>query len=73
MFDPDWDEGCPTRSFLTDNIGHLAHPHARDYDFHVTLDQDIARPRSAGRLGTAARAQRRPSAGLAPPPRRYDT
>ena len=42
MFDPDWDEGCPTRSFLTDNIGHLAHPHARDYDFHVTLDQDLS-------------------------------
>jgi predicted dithiol-disulfide oxidoreductase (DUF899 family) len=30
MFDPDWDEGCPTCSFLTDNIGHLAHLHARD-------------------------------------------
>jgi len=165
MFDPDWDEGCPTCSFLTDNIGHLAHLHARDttlalvsraplakiepfrqrmgwtipwyssfgsdfnYDFHVTLDQDIApggvqlpqpgrtrprmaglvgrdvrpqrlpaprrprlphllrlraqlrhprqhlqlarpdRPRPPGRLGTAARAQRQPGAGLAPPPR----
>ena len=30
MFDPDWDEGCPTCSFLADNIGHLAHLHARD-------------------------------------------
>jgi predicted dithiol-disulfide oxidoreductase (DUF899 family) len=30
MFDPDWDEGCPTCAFLTDNIGHLAHLHARD-------------------------------------------
>jgi predicted dithiol-disulfide oxidoreductase (DUF899 family) len=30
MFDPDWDEGCPSCSFLTDNIGHLAHLHARD-------------------------------------------
>jgi predicted dithiol-disulfide oxidoreductase (DUF899 family) len=30
MFDPGWDEGCPTCSFLTDNIGHLAHLHARD-------------------------------------------
>jgi predicted dithiol-disulfide oxidoreductase (DUF899 family) len=30
MFDPDWDEGCRSCSFLTDNIGHLAHLHARD-------------------------------------------
>jgi len=30
MFDPDWDEGCPACSFLCDNIGHLAHLHARD-------------------------------------------
>ena len=30
MFDPDWDEGCQSCSFLADNIGHLAHLHARD-------------------------------------------
>jgi predicted dithiol-disulfide oxidoreductase (DUF899 family) len=30
MFDPDWDEGCPSCSFLADSIGHLAHLHARD-------------------------------------------
>jgi predicted dithiol-disulfide oxidoreductase (DUF899 family) len=30
MFDPDWDEGCPSCSFVFDNIGHLAHLHARD-------------------------------------------
>jgi predicted dithiol-disulfide oxidoreductase (DUF899 family) len=30
MFDPAWQEGCPTCSLLTDNIGHLAHLHARD-------------------------------------------
>jgi predicted dithiol-disulfide oxidoreductase (DUF899 family) len=30
MFDPTWDEGCPMCSFLVDNIGHLAHLHARD-------------------------------------------
>lgn len=29
MFDPDWDAGCPSCSFLADNIGHLAHLHAR--------------------------------------------
>lgn len=30
MFDPDWEKGCPSCSFLTDNIGHLAHLHARN-------------------------------------------
>jgi predicted dithiol-disulfide oxidoreductase (DUF899 family) len=30
MFDPDWEEGCRSCSFLVDNIGHLAHLHARD-------------------------------------------
>ena len=29
MFDPSWDAGCPSCSFLTDSIGHLAHLHAR--------------------------------------------
>lgn len=30
MFDPDWDAGCRSCSLLVDNIGHLAHLHARD-------------------------------------------
>jgi predicted dithiol-disulfide oxidoreductase (DUF899 family) len=30
MFDPAWDEGCPSCSLVADNIGHLAHLHARD-------------------------------------------
>ena len=30
MFDPSWDEGCPSCSFLVDNIGHLGHLHARN-------------------------------------------
>ena len=30
MFDPDWEEGCPSCSLLVDNLGHLAHLHARD-------------------------------------------
>ena len=34
MFDPSWDEGCPMCSFLVDNIGHLAHLHARDTSLH---------------------------------------
>jgi predicted dithiol-disulfide oxidoreductase (DUF899 family) len=30
MFDPDWDQGCQSCSYLADGIGHLAHLHARD-------------------------------------------
>jgi len=30
MFDPSWHEGCPSCSFLVDNIGHLTHLYARD-------------------------------------------
>jgi predicted dithiol-disulfide oxidoreductase (DUF899 family) len=30
MFDPSWDEGCPSCSFLADSIGHLSHLHAVD-------------------------------------------
>ena len=33
MFDPDWDEGCPSCSFIADNVGHLSHLHARDTTF----------------------------------------
>jgi predicted dithiol-disulfide oxidoreductase (DUF899 family) len=29
MFEPDWDEGCESCSFLADGIGNLAHLHAR--------------------------------------------
>ncbi|GGW41573.1 DUF899 domain-containing protein, partial [Arenibacter certesii] len=30
MFDPEWNEGCKGCSFQTDNIGNLAHLHARN-------------------------------------------
>jgi predicted dithiol-disulfide oxidoreductase (DUF899 family) len=30
MFDPSWDEGCPSCSFLVDNIGHPIHLHTRN-------------------------------------------
>jgi predicted dithiol-disulfide oxidoreductase (DUF899 family) len=30
MFDPEWDEGCPSCSFVADNIGDLSHLRARD-------------------------------------------
>jgi predicted dithiol-disulfide oxidoreductase (DUF899 family) len=78
MWRYDLDAGCPSCSFLADNIGHLGHLHARDtslalvarapladierfkarmgwtmpwysslgsdfnYDFHVTIDADVA-------------------------------
>ncbi|WP_205410316.1 DUF899 domain-containing protein [Gracilibacillus timonensis] len=30
MFDPDWEAGCPACSLAADNMGHLAHLHARN-------------------------------------------
>jgi predicted dithiol-disulfide oxidoreductase (DUF899 family) len=33
MFDPSWDEGCPTCSADADSLPHLAHLHARDTSF----------------------------------------
>ncbi|MFC5747601.1 DUF899 domain-containing protein [Actinomadura rugatobispora] len=33
MFEPDADEGCPSCSFVTDNVGHLGHLNARDTSF----------------------------------------
>lgn len=30
MFDPGWEEGCPSCSFLVDNTGHISHLHARN-------------------------------------------
>src|SRR5437763_8711891 len=43
MFDPDWDEGCPTCSFLADGIGHLAHLHARDTTLAMVSRAPLAR------------------------------
>jgi predicted dithiol-disulfide oxidoreductase (DUF899 family) len=33
MFDPSWEEGCPTCSCDADSLGPLAHLHARDTSF----------------------------------------
>ncbi|WP_028927151.1 DUF899 domain-containing protein [Pseudonocardia acaciae] len=33
MFDPSWDEGCPSCSLNMDGLPHLAHLHARDTSF----------------------------------------
>jgi len=43
MFDPGWDEGCPHCSFAADNIGHLAHLHARDTSLVVVSRAPLAR------------------------------
>jgi predicted dithiol-disulfide oxidoreductase (DUF899 family) len=33
MFDPSWDEGCPSCSYAVDNLGRLEHLHASDTTF----------------------------------------
>ncbi|MER6944490.1 DUF899 domain-containing protein [Nonomuraea sp. NPDC000554] len=35
MFDPSWEEGCPSCSFAVDNIGRLGHLHASDTAFAI--------------------------------------
>jgi predicted dithiol-disulfide oxidoreductase (DUF899 family) len=43
MFDPEWDEGCPGCSHFADNIGHLAHLHARDTTLVLVSRAPIAK------------------------------
>jgi predicted dithiol-disulfide oxidoreductase (DUF899 family) len=43
MFDPSWDEGCPACSFMIDNVGHLAHLHARDTSFALVSRAPLAK------------------------------
>lgn len=43
MFDPAWDEGCRSCSYLTDNIGHLAHLHARDTSLALVSRAPLAK------------------------------
>ena len=43
MFDPDWDEGCESCSFLADGIGHLAHLHARDTTLAIVSRAPLAK------------------------------
>jgi predicted dithiol-disulfide oxidoreductase (DUF899 family) len=43
MFDPDWDEGCRSCSLVTDNIGHLAHLHARDTTLALVARAPLAK------------------------------
>ena len=43
MFDPERDEGCSHCSFAADNVGHLAHLHARDTSFAVVSRAPLAK------------------------------
>jgi predicted dithiol-disulfide oxidoreductase (DUF899 family) len=43
MFDPNWNEGCPSCSFLADNIGHLSHVYARDTSLVLVSRAPLAR------------------------------
>lgn len=43
MFDPSWNEGCMGCSFVVDNIGHLAHLHARDTSLAIVSRAPLAR------------------------------
>lgn len=43
MFGPDWDAGCDGCSMVADNVGHLAHLHARDVSFVMVSRAPLAR------------------------------
>ncbi len=43
MFDPTWDEGCPVCSYQADNVGPLAHLHARNTTFAAVSRAPIAK------------------------------
>jgi predicted dithiol-disulfide oxidoreductase (DUF899 family) len=52
MFDPSWDEGCPTCSLDADSIGDLAHLHARDTTFVAISRPPLAKiERFKARMG----------------------
>ncbi len=46
MFDPSWDEGCPSCSYLADNFGGIAHFAARDTAFAVVSRAPLAKLQS---------------------------
>ena len=43
MFDPNWEEGCPSCSLVVDNLGHLAHLHARNTSLALISRAPLAR------------------------------
>jgi predicted dithiol-disulfide oxidoreductase (DUF899 family) len=57
MFDPAWDEGCPSCSLVVDNIGHLSHLHAATPRWRwspVRRCEDRGLPRAHGLDGAVA-------------------
>ena len=65
MFDPDWDEGCQSCSFLADGIGHLAHLHARDTTLAMVSRAPLAKL-EAFRQRFQLRLPRHPRPGRSP-------
>jgi predicted dithiol-disulfide oxidoreductase (DUF899 family) len=43
MFDPSWDQGCPVCSYQADNVGDLAHLHARNTTYAAVSRAPIAK------------------------------
>jgi predicted dithiol-disulfide oxidoreductase (DUF899 family) len=43
MFDPDWHEGCPVCSYQADNVGPLAHLHARNTTYAAVSRAPISK------------------------------
>jgi predicted dithiol-disulfide oxidoreductase (DUF899 family) len=43
MFDPSWDAGCPVCSYQADNVGDLAHLHARGTTYAAVSRAPISR------------------------------
>jgi predicted dithiol-disulfide oxidoreductase (DUF899 family) len=43
MFDPAWEEGCPVCSYQADNVGPLAHLHARDTTYAAVSRAPISK------------------------------
>jgi predicted dithiol-disulfide oxidoreductase (DUF899 family) len=43
MFDPSWDDGCPVCSYQADNIGNLAHLHARNTTYAAVSRAPISK------------------------------
>ncbi len=35
MFDPEWDDGCPSCTYFSEDLGHLPHLHEKDTSFAV--------------------------------------
>jgi predicted dithiol-disulfide oxidoreductase (DUF899 family) len=43
MFDPSWEDGCPSCSFAVDNVGRLEHLHASDTTFALISRTPLAK------------------------------